>query len=172
MIECGICGRPFRDKRGLSSHVRVAHDLPWGDYQKQYPVMELPENEIGAEYEANPPNEAEEDMSVINERLERVEAVVERFMSGTAPSGRPSGVTDFPAEDVEVVGEKLNYKLALNPAIFSRYDRFKAIVKKRGKTWTGDFSDYIEMCTKDLFTIFGIHEMVVEMPTGTYLLST
>jgi hypothetical protein len=34
--------------------------------------------------------------------------------------------TAVPGEDVEVIGEKINYKVALNPEIFYRYSIFRA----------------------------------------------
>jgi hypothetical protein len=41
----------------------------------------------------------------------------------------------LPLEDVQLAGEKVNYRIALNPEIFFRYSVFKARVKALGRTW-------------------------------------
>jgi len=168
LVRCEICGRVFADRRGLSSHVTAAHDIPWPDYREEYPVGEAQEEEFEAFEEDQEPEE--EAPQGLNERLERLEAIVNRFMSGTGPSGGPSGIREFPAEDVEVIGERLNYKVALNPAIFSRYDKFKAVCLKRGNQWNGDFADFLDMATKDILAVFGIYDTVVEFRGGKYLI--
>lgn len=71
--------------------------------------------------------------------------------------------TPLEAEDVEVVGEKVNYKVALNPEIFWRYNVFKAEAERRGKKWNGSFSDFLDMATKDILAVYGIHPTVVAM---------
>jgi len=91
-------------------------------------------------------------------------------MSSLNSSGGLSGIYDFPGEEIEVTGEKLNYKIALNPAIFSRYDKFKAIVLSRGlKEWKGNFADFIDMSTKDILAFYGIYDAVVEYRGGRLL---
>ena len=60
--------------------------------------------------------------------------------------------TPVPGEDVEVVDEKINYRVKLNPEIFYRYSVFKARTEQLGNEWKGDFSDYLDMATKDLLS--------------------
>lgn len=147
----------------MSSHVRTAHDTKWKEYQKEHPVVELPEDEETPKDETDEGDEASEGISGINDRLERVEAVINRFMSGVSPSGEPSGITDFPGEEIEVIGEKINYKVALDPEIFSTYNKFKGICIKRGTNWDKDFSDFLMMSVRTAMNYYGIYDMVVEM---------
>jgi hypothetical protein len=60
--------------------------------------------------------------------------------------------TPVPGEDVEVIDEKINYRVKLNPEIFYRYSVFKARTEQLGNEWKGDFSDYLDMATKDLLS--------------------
>ncbi|MCJ7609202.1 hypothetical protein MUP00_05985, partial [Candidatus Bathyarchaeota archaeon] len=41
---------------------------------------------------------------------------------------------ELPLEDVELIGEKVNYKIALNPEIFYRYSIFKAKAAARAQS--------------------------------------
>jgi len=76
---------------------------------------------------------------------------------------RSEGVPPLEAEDVEVIGEKVNYKVALNPEIFWRYNVFKAEAERRGRPWNGSFSDFIDLATKDILAVYGIHPTVLSM---------
>ena len=78
-------------------------------------------------------------------------------------STRPAEVLPLEAEDVEVVGEKVNYKVALNPEIFWRYSVFKAEAERRGRQWNGSFSDFLDFATKDILAVYGIHPTVLSM---------
>jgi hypothetical protein len=78
-------------------------------------------------------------------------------------STRSAEVLPLEAEDVEVVGEKVNYKVALNPEIFWRYSVFKAEAERRGRQWNGSFSDFLDMATKDILAVYGIHPTVLSM---------
>jgi hypothetical protein len=60
-------------------------------------------------------------------------------MQGDGLPGQPA-----PIEDVEPVGEKINYKIALSPEVF-RYTVFKAQVLRRGRKWDGSLSDFIDI---------------------------
>lgn len=103
---------------------------------------------------------------VVAESPELVEQVARRvveLLKGEdkgEPERLPKDV-DVIGEEVEVVGEKVNYKVALNPEIFYRYNVFKAEVGRRGKTWEGDFSDWLDLATKDILAVYGIHPTVV-----------
>ena len=168
MINCALCENNFKDKRGLSAHVRKEHDeITWTAYKKKYPMTEVQVTEAPATKvpeETRTPGDTN-----INERMDRLEIMVKTFFSGYTPTGNPSGITNFPGEEIEILGEKLNYKIALNPAIFSRYDKFKAVVLRRGGSWTGDFSDFLDMSTKDILAVYGIYDTVVEFRDGRIL---
>ena len=167
LISCALCQNNFIDNRGLSAHVRKEHEITWKEYKKKYPftgvqVTEAQVTKVPEETKA--PNDIH-----LNERMDRLETIVTTFFSGYTPTGNPSGITNFPGEEIEILGEKLNYKIALNPAIFSRYDKFKAVVLRRGGTWTGDFADFLDMSTKDILAVYGIYDTVVEFRDGRIL---
>ncbi len=167
MISCALCENTFKDKRGLSAHVCKAHDITWSDYKQKYPITDVPVTDASV---TKVPGETEEpDDAPLDDRVERLEDIIANLLGGYAPNGQPSGITDFPGEEIEIIGEKINYKIALNPAIFSRYDKFKAVVIKRGKSWTGDFADFIEMSTKDILAVYGIFDTVIEVRDGKIL---
>lgn len=83
--------------------------------------------------------------------------------SSTTQPASLQGTLPIEAEDVEVIGEKVNYKVALNPEIFWRYNVFKAEVERRGRKWNGSFSDFLDLATKDILAVYGIHPTVVAM---------
>jgi len=170
LIKCEICERIFKSKRGLSSHVPSKHSIDWKDYQAKYTIVELLEDKGKTGAEADETDEKSESGDThLAERMDRLETMVKTFFSGYTPTGNPSGVTNFPGEEIEILGEKLNYKIALNPAIFSRYDKFKAVVLRRGGSWTGDFADFLDMSTKDILAVYGIYDTVVEFRDGRIL---
>lgn len=151
----------------MSSHVRNIHGIDWKDYQKDHPVVEIPEDK-GKPGDKAPEEAKEPDDLPLDKRMDRLENIVNKLVNSFA-SENPSGVYDFPGEDIEIIGEKVNYKVALNPAIFSRYDKFKAVVKRRGKEWTKDFADFLDMSTKDILAVYGIYDTVVEFRDGRIL---
>ena len=91
--------------------------------------------------------------------------VVELLRSGEEHEreGLSVGLMPIEAEDVEVIGEKVNYKVALNPEIFWRYNVFKAETERRGRKWAGNFSDFLDLATKDILAVYGIHPTVVSL---------
>jgi len=123
----------------------------------------MTEDKEETEDKADEEYKASEGFTEFNERLERLELIFNQFMSGIAPSGEPSGITDFPGEEIEVIGEKINYKVALDPEIFSTYNKFKAICIKRGNIWEKDFSDFLMMSVKTAMSYYGIYDMIVEV---------
>lgn len=68
---------------------------------------------------------------------------------------------EAPVEDVELIGEKVNYKIALNPEIFYRYSIFKAQAARMGRQWNGSLSDWIDLCTKDILAHYGMYPTVM-----------
>jgi len=95
--------------------------------------------------------------------LDRLENIVNTLFNGYVPAGTPNGISDFPGEVIEVIGERVNYKVALDPEIFSTYNKFKAICIKRGTNWDRDFSDFLMMSVRTAMSMYGIYDMVVEV---------
>ena len=62
---------------------------------------------------------------------------MKKFMESLNPEVKPVEPTpqtvQLPIEDVQLAGEKVNYRIALNPEIFFRYSVFKA----RAHRWVG-----------------------------------
>lgn len=154
MIGCVLCERTFQDKRGLSAHIRKEHkEIKWNKYKDKYPLTEVQAIKVPVDDSKEP------DHTDIGERLERLETIVTTLVGGNTP-----GITDFPGDVYEIVGEKINYKVALDPAIFSTYNKFKAVCEKRGNPWTLDFSDFLKLAVKDSMTVQGIYDILLEMP--------
>ena len=84
-------------------------------------------------------------------------------------SGLPEGV-ELIGEAVDVEAEKVNYKIALNPEIFHRYNVFKAESARRGRKWEGTFSDWLDMVTRDILKVYGIYPAVVTTKGGKLIL--
>lgn len=163
LISCALCDNTFKDNRGLSAHIRKEHDeIDWKAYKKKHPRTKAQVTEA-------PEETKEPDDINLNKRIDRIETMVNTIYNDFAKTGNPSGITDFPGEEIEITGEKLNYKIALNPAIFSRYDKFKAVVLRRGGNWKGDFADFIDMSTKDILAVYGIYDTVIEFRDGRIL---
>lgn len=162
LISCALCEKSFKDERGLSSHVPKKHEIKWEEYKKKYPITEVQVTEAPV---TKVPEDTEEpdDNNLVDERLERMENIINTLLSGYDPTGNPSGISDFPGEEIEVIGEKINYKIALDPAIFSTYNKFKAICIKRGNKWEKDFSDFLMMSVNDAMSFYGIYDMIVEV---------
>ncbi|MBU1082638.1 MAG: hypothetical protein KKB59_19285 [Spirochaetes bacterium] len=156
LIRCALCENAFKDKRGLSAHVRKEHEITWNEYKEKYPITEISVPKV--------PEETKETADThLEERIERMENILNTLFSGYDLTGNPSGISDFPGEEIEVIGEKVNYKIALDPEIFSTYNKFKAICEKRGNTWDKDFSDFIMLSVKDAMSIHGIYDMILEV---------
>jgi hypothetical protein len=62
-------------------------------------------------------------------KLLAVEVV--KVLGVKAPEGQQLHGQPVPFEDVEIVGEKVNYKVALNPEVFYRYSVFNALLNLR-----------------------------------------
>ncbi len=67
-----------------------------------------------------------------------------------------------PSEDVEIIGEKINYNVALNPEIFYRYSIFKAKAESSVKEWKGEFGDYLDLCTQDMLKVHRLYLTVLQ----------
>ena len=170
MFECKICGKVLSDQRGLRLHVEKVHGVKWKEYRDQHEndIRRAIEESKQLKRQAIDTNELEQ---LIEKTIEKVapliaekvyEKVSERLGAAKEGEGSPSEV-ELPMEEAEVVGEKVNYKLALNPEIFWRYNVFKAEVMRRGKKWEGTLSDFIDLATKDVLAVYGIYPTVVTM---------
>lgn len=162
MFRCEICDKTFKNKSGLGGHVTSVHEKSWADYKKEYAVVELPKAQRKPRDKADGEDETSNRSSALNDRLDRMEDLA-RFITGGSHLGEPSGIIDFPGEVIEVTGEKVNYKVALDPEIFSTYNKFKAICEKRGSNWDKDFSDFLMMSVRDAMAIYGIYDVVIEV---------
>jgi len=114
---------------------------------------------------AESPSSTPQQLQLPQQLVEEVaRRVVELLKGGNQQSSKPPvEAVPLEAEDVEVVGEKVNYKVALNPEIFWRYNVFKAEVERRGRKWDGTFSDFLDLATKDILAVYGIHPTVISM---------
>ncbi|MCJ7631803.1 hypothetical protein MUP77_05320 [Candidatus Bathyarchaeota archaeon] len=68
-----------------------------------------------------------------------IDDLVHQVMDAMGPRANPQGnpqnqmpVQNLPIEEVELVGEKVKYKIALDPEIFYRHSIFKAQVERLG----------------------------------------
>ena len=119
--------------------------------------------------------------AIINESITPLQDKVGRLTEGasrslpeasrslTASQKVPEGAAPM-GEEVEVKGEKINYKVALNPEIFYLYSIFKAEAERKGNRWDGDFGDFLHMAAKDLLSVHGLRPAVVAVREGTLML--
>ncbi|GAH14524.1 unnamed protein product, partial [marine sediment metagenome] len=70
---------------------------------------EVDEDKEESKDKADEKDKESEGTTELKDRMERMEMIMNRFMSGYSPSGEPSGIYDFPGEEIEVIGEKVNY---------------------------------------------------------------
>jgi len=73
-------------------------------------------------------------------------------------------------EEVEVIGERINYKVSLNPEIFYLYSIFKAEAERKGNKWSGEFGDFLYMAAKDVLAVHGLRPAVVALKEGTLMI--
>ena len=131
--------------------------MSWSEYKQAHGVEEEPEVEV-----------TEEEIDV-NERLSNLEQAVRMILRGGSHSDTAPVVTDIPMEELQISGERVNYKLSLPVAIFSRYEKFKAVSQKRGHPWDGDLSTFIDLATKDALRVHGIYDSVLELRGNKWL---
>ena len=66
--------------------------------------------------------------------MEIVEEAMKHVVEAISPEMKPvkdlSQDVQLPIEDVQLAGEKVNHRIALNPGIFFRYSVFKALGSK------------------------------------------
>ncbi len=76
MFKCEICDKTFKNKSGLSGHVKSKHGIPWTEYQKEHTVVKILEDKEKPGDKADEGDEASEGSSLINDRLDRMEAII------------------------------------------------------------------------------------------------
>lgn len=144
------------------------HNISWAEYQKKFGKSEDSGTPSRAG-EEKPPKASVKTFEITEDFVDRVaKRVVDlQKVDPISPENSkklPPGVEPIVIDEVEVEGEKVNYKVALNPEIFYRYNVFKAESERRGgKKWTGNFSDFLDMATKDILSVYGIHPTVVSL---------
>jgi len=156
MFKCTVegCEAEAKTLSGLSSHVKSRHpDLDWEETKKGIQQVELKEPQA---------EQLTEDM------VKRIAKEVVSMMQTETPEPPtlkplPKGFTPLPMEEVEVAGDRINIKVALNPLIYSRLMKFKAanldLAKndQRIKVFSGDLGDFIDLATKTLLNVYGIY---------------
>lgn len=154
MIKCELCGMEFKTTQGLAGHKWLKHKMVEGKPQAERRQAEVKAGNVELSAGA---------ISMIAKKVAEILAQqgVGQTQTAEPPSELPAAVLPF--EDVEIMGEKVNYKVALNPEIFWRYNVFKAEVERRGRRWEGSFSDWLDLVTKDILRVYGIHPTVVSM---------
>jgi hypothetical protein len=66
---------------------------------------------------------------------EAMKQVVESISPEVKPVENLPQEVQLPIKDVQLAGEKVNYRTALNPGIFFRYSVFKVRVASPGREW-------------------------------------
>jgi hypothetical protein len=187
--QCPECGKEFDSQQSLAAHMKIHRSKEEQDSQAKIEEAFRRIEAIERRLDELPKQVAEEftgrflaDWDNIKKSLaddladEVVARVVERIMND-ARTGRP--IQSGPAitqpitvpfvpvgEEVEVVGDKINYKVALNPEVFYLYNVFKAEVKRRGKEWKGTFGDFVYMAIRDVLKMHGIIPTVLVLKRG------
>lgn len=170
MVKCALCEKEVQDNRALQGHVRTIHKTPWEDYKKQFGAQKLEEKKMEKHEKKEVKKKATEKLSPedVDAIAKRVTELLEKGDEKSGATQLPPGVTPI-GEEVEVKGEKINYKVALNPEIFYFYSIFKAEAVRRGRKWEGDFSDFMYLAAKDVLTAHGLHPAVLSVKGGSLL---
>jgi hypothetical protein len=156
MLRCTVegCEGGGKNLSGLASHVRNNHpEIDWQEYkQKLQPAL------LKQEPQAE---------QLTEDTVKRIAKEVVSMMQNPAEPQLekpfPKGFTPLPMEEVEVAGDRINIKVALNPLIYSRLMKFKAanldLAKndQRIKVFSGDLGDFIDLATKTLLNVYGIY---------------
>jgi uncharacterized C2H2 Zn-finger protein len=187
-FQCPECGRAFDSQQSLAAHMK-SHRSKEEDSQARIEEAFRRIEAIERRLDELPKKAAEEftrrflaDWDNIKKSLadELADDVVARVVERARDGGRigqpvqagpavaqPVAVPFVPVgEEVEVVGDKINYKIALNPEVFYLYNVFKAEVKRRGREWKGTFGDFIYMAIRDVLKMHGIIPTVLVLRKG------
>jgi len=147
-------------KSNLPTHQDVSQQLPQGSTSGGSPSGSA-QQLTGEQTSLEIPSKLVDDIA------EKVaEILKDKFAGEHEPNAKPSMLpegVEMLGETMDVKAEKVNYKVALNPEIFHRYNVFKAEVARRGKKWEGTFSDWLDLVTRDILKVYGIYPAVITM---------
>ena len=190
---CPKCGKTFDNQQALAGHVKAAHGSSKGtlledleekveEAFKRIESMERKLDELPKQVTEEFTKRFLADWDNIKKSLadeladDVIPRVVERIRNGArmgqpiqaSPAvAQPVAVPFMPVgEEVEVVGDKINYKIALNPEVFHLYNIFKAEVRRRGREWKGTFGDFVYMAIRDVLKMHGIIPTVLVLRKG------
>jgi len=190
---CPKCGKTFDNQQALAGHVKAAHGSSKGtlledleekveEAFKRIESMERKLDELPKQVTEEFTKRFLADWDNIKKSLadeladDVIPRVVERIrndarMGQPVQAGpavaQPVAVPFVPVgEEVEVVGDKINYKIALNPEVFHLYNIFKAEVRRRGREWKGTFGDFVYMAIRDVLKMHGIIPTVLVLRKG------
>jgi len=113
MLKCSICEKTFKNKSGLSAHVRVIHKTPWEEYQEKYPNDESKSFEPPKEEPPQPPLQeyaTVKDVNTLRKDIQYLAASISK-----EPSSNPSNETSS-NPDVEVA-ELADFTEVIDPSM-------------------------------------------------------
>jgi hypothetical protein len=129
--------------------------MKWADYQAgNYTAQQTTQTTPGSTQQApsTPQPQTSEPTARLGLTEKNIKGITSQLFAmfqADRERSLPKGVSEIPAlEEVEVVGEKVNYKVALNPDVFWRFNVFKAQNQRltsmgKAKPFQGDFSDFL-----------------------------
>jgi uncharacterized C2H2 Zn-finger protein len=188
-FQCPECGKAFDSQQSLAAHMKSHRSKEEQDSQARIEEAFKRIEAIERRLDELPKRAAEEftkrfladwdkiKKSLVDELADDViPRVVERIRNGERIGqsiqanpvvAQPVAVPFVPVgEEVEVVGDKINYKVALNPEVFHLYNIFKAEVRRRGREWKGTFGDFVYMAIRDVLKMHGIIPTVLVLRKG------
>lgn len=171
MLRCTVegCEAEAKNLSGLASHVRNNHpELDWQEVKRK--LQQTAPEKPRLKFEAVP-----FDDTLTDDMVKRIaKEVVSMMQNPITPDPPPQGLQSAPIEEVEVIGQKINYKIALSPDVFWRFNVFKAqnqrlVAMGKAKQFTGDMSDFIDLATKTVLSTYGLYPTVMTMHGGKML---
>lgn len=190
--KCGLCdpSNPKNyGKAGLVGHVYNKHKMAWKTYQAKFlgseappPAVQPPQTPqvtVPPSTTSTPPqpaSPAKSDVGTLALQPQQIDQIAKRVVELFQNSAKAEALTpkdndgqDLAMVDVEVEGDKVPYRMALNPEIFHNYNIFKALSIRKGNSWKGTFGDWLFMCTRDILKVYGIYPTVISMQSGKLL---
>jgi len=168
MLRCTVegCEAEAKNLSGLASHVRNNHpELDWQEVKQK--LQQTAPDKPRLKFEAVP-----FDDTLTEDMVKRIaKEVVSMMQSQALPDPLPQGAQTAPIEEVEVIGQKINYKIALSPDVFWRFNVFKAqnqrlVAMGKAKQFTGDLGDFLDLSTKTLLSTYGMYPTVLQLSGG------
>ncbi len=134
MFKCEICDKTFKNKSGLSGHVKSKHGIPWTEYQKEHTVVKILEDKEKPGDKADEGDEASEGSSLINDRLDRMEAIINARAKPDGEPGAKDEISSFDfGDDIDglmtrtllIHATPILRKVALNSKVFLQHEYFR-----------------------------------------------